>query len=131
MISAVNGLLAIAVVVAVFGIVNTLLLAVVERTHELGLLRAVGMSRAQVRATVRAEALLISIVGTFVGMACGMFVAATVTVVILADDGGGFTWPGRELALIAVLGVLVGLLAAIIPARRAAKLGILESIAYE
>ena len=130
-ISAVNGLLAIAVVVAIFGIVNTLLLAVVERTRELGLLRAVGMSRAQVRGTIRAESLLISVVGTLIGMVCGLFVAFAVTLVILADDGGGFTWPGRELAVIAVLGVLVGLLAALIPAHRAAKLGILESIAYE
>ncbi|MEZ5207132.1 MAG: FtsX-like permease family protein [Acidimicrobiales bacterium] len=130
-ISAVNGLLAIAVVVAVFGIVNTLLLAVVERTRELGLLRAVGMGRGQVRATIRIEAVLISVVGTVVGMVCGLFVAWAVTIVILADDGGGFTFPGRELALIAVLGVLVGLFASLIPAHRAAKLGILESIAYE
>ncbi|HMJ78906.1 MAG TPA: FtsX-like permease family protein [Iamia sp.] len=123
------GLLALAVVIALIGIANTLALAVHERTRELGLMRAVGMSRRQVRASIRQEAILISLLGVVVGSVLAVGLAAAVVAAL--DDTGTATFavPVRSLATIAVLATLAGVAAAAGPARRAARLDILAAIA--
>ncbi|MCX7619521.1 MAG: ABC transporter permease [Acidimicrobiales bacterium] len=135
LISAINALLVIAVVIAVFGIVNTLMLSIIERTREIGLLRAVGMSRRQVRTSIRTESLIVALLGTGIGVAFGLFLAYFVTRPLFTDPDagitGGFRWPLEELAVIDSLGVLIGLVASIIPAWRAARLDILEAIRTE
>jgi putative ABC transport system permease protein len=123
------GLLALAVVIALIGIANTLALAVHERTRELGLVRAVGMSRRQVRSSIRLEALLISLLGVAVGSVLAVGLAAAV-VAALDDTGAAtFTVPVRSLLTIAGLATLAGVAAAAGPARRAARLDVLSAIA--
>lgn len=134
LISAVNALLAVAVVIAVFGIVNTLMLSVIERTHEIGLLRAVGMTRGQLWGAVQIEAMIVSLLGVVVGTACGLFVAWTITLSLFRDEpagGASFSWPVRELAAIGVLGVVIGIVAALLPAARALRMNALEAIRAE
>ncbi len=126
----VYGLLALSVIISLFGIVNTLVLAVYERTREIGLVRAVGMSRGQVRATVRYESVITSIIGALLGIVVGI-VFAWVVVTRFAGQGITFSVPGLQLAVFLVLAVVVGVIAAILPARRAARIDILEAIHYE
>lgn len=124
-------LLAVAVVIAVLGIVNTLLLSVLERTREIGLLRAVGTGRGQVRRVVRIEALIIALFGAFLGVGLGLLFGVTIQQT-LADDGItelGIPW--TLIAVVLVVSALVGVLAAIIPARRAANLDVLAAISTE
>ena len=123
-ISSVNALLAFAVAMAVFGIVNTLILSVTERTPEIGLLRSVGMSRRQLRTSIRAESVILAADGTFVGMAFGLFVAWAVTQPLFTGSET-FSWPWREMAVIAVIGLLIGMLASLVPAWRAARIDML------
>lgn len=123
------GLLAMSVVVALIGIVNTLGLSIHERTRELGLLRAVGMTTAQLRRTIRYESTLISLIGTLIGLGLGLFLGWTA--VQTGDDFFVFTVPWGSLLIIAVAGVAAGLLAGVLPARRAAGLDVLEAIASE
>jgi putative ABC transport system permease protein len=123
-------LLALAVVVSLFGIVNTLALSVLERTRELGMLRAIGMSRRQVRRMVRYESVITTLIGAAVGIALGMFLAALVTVA-LADYDLVFAVPVSELVGFALVAAEAGVLAAIVPARRAARLDPLTALAYE
>jgi putative ABC transport system permease protein len=122
-------LLALAVVIALIGIVNTLALSILERTHELGVLRAVGMSRRQTRSLVRWEAVMTSLLGTFLGLGIGLFFGWSV-VRALHDDGiTQLAIPvGQLLAVIGVAAV-AGVVAAILPARRAARLDVLGAIA--
>ena len=129
-ISSVNALLGLAVVIAVFGIVNTLILSVVERTPEIGLLRAVGMSRAQLRRSIRSESVIVAGDGTAIGMVFGLFVAWAVTQPIFRD-GESFSWPFRELGVIALLGFAIGIVASLIPAWRASRLDVLDAIRAE
>jgi len=126
----VYGLLALSVVISLFGIVNTLVLAVYERTREIGLLRAIGMSRAQVRATVRYESVITSIIGALMGIVVGVVFAWVVTT-RFAGQGIVFSIPGAQLAAFLLLAVMVGVVAAILPARRAARIDILAAIQYE
>ena len=126
----VYGLLAMSVIISLFGIVNTLVLAVYERTREIGLLRAIGMSRAQVRATVRYESVITSIIGAIMGIVVGIVFAWVVTTKF-AGQGITFSVPGGQLVVFLILGVVVGVIAAILPARRAARIDILEAIHYE
>ncbi len=126
----VYGLLALSVIISLFGIVNTLVLAVYERTREIGLVRAIGMSRGQVRATVRYESVITSIIGAILGIVVGI-VFAWVVVTRFAGQGITFSIPGLQLVVFLVLAVIVGVIAAILPARRAAKIDILEAIHYE
>jgi putative ABC transport system permease protein len=103
-------------------------LSIIERTHELGLLRAVGMSRAQLRATVRWESVIIALLGTLLGLVVGV-AFAYVMVQALSDQGiDKFSLALPQLVLIVVLSALFGILAAMWPARRAARLDILRSI---
>ena len=129
-ISAVNALLAFAIAIAVFGIVNTLILSVTERTPEIGLLRSVGMSRRQLRTTIRAESVILAADGTVVGMAFGLFVAWAVTQPLFTGSQT-FSWPVEELGVIALIGLAIGLVASLVPAWRASRLDILDAVASE
>ena len=121
-------LLAMALVIAFFGIANTLALSVVERTREFGVLRAVGMYRSQVRSTVRWEAVLVAMLGATLGTAIGIGFGWAL-VKALGDQGiDRFTVPAGQLAVIMVLAAVAAVATAVIPARRASKLDILEAI---
>jgi putative ABC transport system permease protein len=125
----VYALLALAIIIALIGIANTLALSIVERTRELGLLRAVGMTRRQLRATVRWESVLIAVFGTVLGMVVGVFFG-WVMVEALRDEGfSQFVFPFRTLLVIAAIAAVAGVIAAIRPAHRAAKLDVLRAIA--
>jgi putative ABC transport system permease protein len=123
-------LLALSVIVSLFGMVNTLVLSVFERTRELGMLRAVGMTRRQVRRMVRQESVITALIGAAVGLPLGMFLAALVSNA-LADEGIGFQVPWVQLVAFTIVAVIAGVLAAIVPARRAAKLNVLRALQYE
>lgn len=126
-----TGLLVIAVIIAVLGIVNTLALSVYERTREIGLLRAVGMNRPQVRQMIRWESVIIALFGAMLGVVIGIFLGWAV-VQALADEGlGTFRVPYSQVALAFILAGIAGVFAAIWPARKAAKLNVLEAISYE
>jgi putative ABC transport system permease protein len=126
----VYALLSLSVIVALLGIVNTLALSVHERTRELGMLRAVGMTRRQVRRMVRAEAVITAVLGAVLGLALGVAFAAIVSRP-LASQGFAFAIPVGTLLLLLVLAGLAGVLAAIPPARRAAKVDVLRAVTTE
>jgi putative ABC transport system permease protein len=126
----VYALLSLAVIVSLFGIVNTLALSIHERTRELGMLRAVGMSRRQVRTMVRYEAVITALIGAILGMVLGVLMAALVSRP-LADDGFTLSYPIPVLILLLALAALAGVLAAIGPARRASRIDVLRALAYE
>jgi putative ABC transport system permease protein len=123
-------LLALSVIISLFGMVNTLALSVFERTRELGLLRAVGMTRWQARQMVAHESVITALIGAALGMPLGVFLAALVTQA-LESEGVVFSVPAATLVVFAVIAVVAGLLAAILPARRAARLNVLEALQYE
>jgi putative ABC transport system permease protein len=123
-------MLALAVFVSLIGIINTLLLATFERTRELGMLRAVGMSRRQMRRMVRHESVITALLGAISGMAAGLAIAYALTTVF-ADEGFAFVVPVPMLAVFTLVAVLAGVAAAVFPARRAAKLDPLTALAYE
>ena len=123
-------LLAIAVLVSLLGIVNTLALSVIERTRELGMLRAVGMTRRQVRRMIRHESVITALLGATLGIGVGLFLAALVTSA-LSDQGLQFAVPTGSIIAFVVVAVLAGVIAAIGPARRAARLQPLTALAYE
>ncbi|MGV9880154.1 ABC transporter permease [Streptomyces sp. NPDC003006] len=133
MLTLVYALLALAVLIALLGIANTLTLAIHERTRELGLLRAVGQTRAQLRAMVRWESLLVAAFGTAGGLALGGFLG---WVLVKVSDGASdsdfaFAVPPARLAVVALVGLAAGALAGLRPARRAARLDVLRAIATE
>jgi putative ABC transport system permease protein len=114
----------------VLGIANTLALSIHERTRELGLLRAVGQSRSQLRSTVRWESVIISIFGTLGGVGLGTFLGWGVMRALKVSEGFvTFALPTASLVVILVLAMLAGVVAAVRPARRAARLDILSAIA--
>jgi putative ABC transport system permease protein len=124
-------LLLLAIVISLFGIVNTLSLSIYERIHEIGLLRAVGMSRTQVRRMIRVEAVIIAVLGAILGVAIGVLFGWAMQQA-LADLGvGTLAIPFGQLVVFLVLAALAGVLAAVWPARRAARLDVLSAIAYE
>jgi putative ABC transport system permease protein len=123
-------LLALSVLVSVFGIVNTLALSTYERTRELGMMRAIGTSRRQVRSIVRQEAVITSLIGAVLGVVLGVLFALLISRP-LADEGFTLSFPIGTLILLLVLAALFGVLAAIGPARRAARLDVLRALAYE
>ena len=119
-------LLAMAVIIAVFGIVLTLALSVFERTREIGLLRAVGLSRRSVRAMIRWEAIIVALIGALVGLVLGVFLGAVSVTAIPAFKALSIPWGSMIVFLI--VAAIFGVLAAILPARRAARLNVLEAI---
>ena len=123
-------LLALAVVISLLGIVTTLALSIHERTRELGMLRAVGMSRRQVRRLIRYESVITALIGAILGTVLGVIFAALVSRP-LADEGFELAYPIGTLLVLLLLAALAGVLAAIWPARRAARLDVLEALAYE
>lgn len=123
------GLLALSIVIAAVGIVITLLLSVYERRREIGLLRAVGMTRGQVRSTIRWESVITSMLGAVLGVLLGL-VSGYLLVLSLRDQGiTVFTVPVLSTFVILVISFIVGVIAAVIPARRATKVDIIEAIA--
>ncbi len=121
-------LLALSVVVSLFGIVNTLVLTVFERTRELGMLRAIGLTRRQVRRMIRHESVITALIGAAIGIVLGLGLAALLAARL---DEVSFVVPGGQLVVFAVVSVIVGIFAAIWPARRAARLNPLEALQYE
>jgi putative ABC transport system permease protein len=122
-------LLALAVLIALLGIANTLTLSVFERTRELGLLRAIGMARRQVRTMVRWESVIIALFGTCMGLVIGLFFSWAM--VKAAPDQAGLTVPVGQLAAGTLVAALAGVIAAVFPARRAARLDVLAAISTE
>jgi putative ABC transport system permease protein len=121
-------LLSLSIVVSLFGIVNTLILTVFERTRELGMLRAVGMSRRQVRNMIRYESIVTALIGAALGIPIGVGLGALVGHAI---EYPAFTIPWGTIVVFVVAAVAAGLLAAIFPARRAGRLNVLEALQYE
>ncbi|WP_410793341.1 ABC transporter permease [Kribbella sp. C-35] len=121
-------LLALSVLVSLFGIVNTLVLTVFERTRELGMLRAIGLTRGQVKRMIRQESVMTALIGAVIGIVLGLVLASLLAARL---DEISFTVPAGQLIAFAVVSVVVGIVAAIWPARRAAKLDPLEALQYE
>jgi putative ABC transport system permease protein len=121
-------LLALSVIVSLFGIVNTLVLTVFERTREIGMLRAIGMTRRQVRRMIRHESVITALIGGALGIALGIVLGG---MLIARVDFIVFSLPIFSLVVFAIAAILVGILAAIFPARRAARLNVLEALQYE
>ena len=123
-------LLALSVIVSLFGMVNTLVLAVFERTRELGMLRAVGMTRRQTRRMIRHESVITALIGAALGLPLGVGLAALVTQ-SLSKYGVSFSLPVGTLVVFTVVAIIAGVLAAIAPARRASRLNVLNALQYE
>ena len=121
-------LLSLSIVVSLFGIVNTLVLSVFERTRELGMLRAVGMTRRQTRRMIRYESVVTALIGAALGIPLGVGLA-----ILIGETLGSFTIsiPWASLIVFVVAAIIAGLIAAIFPARRAARLNVLEALQYE
>ncbi len=121
-------LLALSVIVSLFGIVNTLVLTVFERTREIGMLRAIGMTRRQVRRMIRHESVITALIGGVIGIVLGIVLAG---LLIARVEFIAFSLPISQLVIFTVAAIVVGIVAAIFPARRAAKLNPLEALQYE
>ncbi len=130
LLNVVYALLALAVIVSLFGIVNTLALSIYERTRELGLMRAVGMSRRQVRRIIRYESVITALIGAVLGSVLGVVFAVIVSRP-LAEEGFVLSIPVVTLVVLLLLAIVAGVLAAIGPARRASRLDVLDALAYE
>jgi putative ABC transport system permease protein len=137
--SQINGLLTIiyvlltlAVIIAVLGIINTLVLSVVERTRELGLLRAIGMVRRQMRRMIRGESVIIALLGAVMGLVVGSGFGVALTKAVLANTPGAVvSVPVPNLVIFVILAAILGVLAAVWPARRAARTNVLSALAFE
>jgi putative ABC transport system permease protein len=124
------GLLGLSVIISLFGVVNTLVLSVFERTRELGMLRAIGMTRSQVRRMIRHESIVTALIGAALGIAVGVFLAI-LTTQALSDEGIVLAIPWTTIGAFVVATIVAGMLAAILPARRASRLNILKALQYE
>ena len=124
-------LLALSVIVSLFGIVNTLILSIYERTRELGMMRAIGTSRSQIRQLIRYESLITAMIGGILGLVIGVVGAVLVTIFALSGSGYVVSIPLGTLLVLLIAAALAGLLAAQLPARRAARLDVLGALASE
>lgn len=124
----VYALLGLAVIIAVLGIVNTLALSVIERTREVGLLRAVGLSRRQLRTMVRLESVAIAVLGSVLGIGLGLVFGVSIQRALVDEGVSVLSVPAGQLAVFVVLSALIGVLAAVWPARRAARMDVLRAI---
>jgi len=122
------GLLFLCIVVAFIGIVNTMALSVLERTREIGLLRAVGMSRRQLRSTVRWEAIIVGIFGALLGVILGLVIGYAAVTAIPDSFISEISIPWVWAIVFTIIGGLLGMLAAVLPARRAANMNVLDAI---
>jgi putative ABC transport system permease protein len=130
MLTIIYALLALAIIIALMGIANTLSLSIYERVRELGLLRAVGADRAQVRSMIRWESVVIAVFGTIFGVALGLFLGwGLVTAAGAGSFPINFAVPTVQIVIVAVVGGIAGVIAAIRPARRAAKLDVIDALA--
>jgi putative ABC transport system permease protein len=130
LVTLVIALLAFAILISVFGIANTLALSIHERTRELGMLRAIGMSRRQVRTMIRYESVITALIGAILGMVLGI-VFATLIAQPLKSEGFTLSYPVPTLILLLIVAAVIGVVAAILPARRASRLDVLQSLQYE
>jgi putative ABC transport system permease protein len=124
------GLLGLSVIISLFGVVNTMVLSVFERTRELGMLRAIGMTRSQVRRMIRHESIVTALIGAALGILVGLFLAI-LTTQALSDEGIVLAIPWTTIFVFVVATIFAGMLAAILPARRASRLNILKALQYE
>ena len=124
-------LLLLAIIIALLGIANTLALSVFERTRELGMLRAVGMTRRQTRTSIRWESVIIALIGTVLGLGIGLFFGWAMSFALKDQGFTRFSVPITQLIVISFLAAIAGVIAAIWPARRAARLNVLAAIATE
>jgi putative ABC transport system permease protein len=124
------GLLALAVIIAVIGIVNTLGLSVIERTREVGLLRAVGLSRRRLRLMITLESIAIAVLGAVLGLVVGLLIGVALRQ-SLSEDLTVLSLPLGSLVVFLVIAVVFGVLAAIVPAIRASRMKVLDAIATE
>jgi putative ABC transport system permease protein len=131
MLGLVTALLALALIIALLGITNTLALSVFERTRELGLLRAVGMSRRQARSMIRWESVIIAVIGAVLGLVVGGFFGWALVTSLAGEGVTEFALPSGQLIAYVIAAGVAGIVAAIPPARRAARLNVLEAIATE
>jgi putative ABC transport system permease protein len=127
-----NAIVIIAIIVSLLGVINTLAMSVIERTREIGVLRALGASRWQVRSTMLDESLMITVAGAVVGVAAGTLIGfAWLRGVDDVMPGMTFHFPGPIVIAVAIAAVVLGVIAAILPARRAARFKVIEALAYE
>ena len=124
-------LLALSVIVSLVGIVNTLILSIYERTRELGMMRAIGTSRSQIRQMIRYESLITAMIGGILGLVIGVVGAILVTIFALSGSGYVVSIPVGTLLVLLIAAALAGLIAAQAPARRAARLDVLQALASE
>ncbi|MDQ4029311.1 MAG: ABC transporter permease, partial [Actinomycetota bacterium] len=127
----VTALLGLALLIALLGITNTLALSVFERTREIGLLRAVGMTRRQARAMIRWEAVIVSVIGALMGLAVGTFFGWALVTALESEGITELVIPGGQLAAYVLIAAVAGIIAALPPARRAARMDVLQAIATE
>jgi putative ABC transport system permease protein len=124
-------LMALSIIIAVLGIVNTLALSVIERTREIGLLRAIGLRRAQTMGMVGVESVVISLFGALLGLGLGLGLGAAVARGLRDQGITTIGVPWGQMLVYLLLGALIGLIASVVPALRAARLNVLSAIAYE
>ncbi len=124
-------LLALSVIVSLFGIVNTLILSIYERTRELGMMRAIGTSRAQIRQMIRFESVITALIGGVFGLVIGVVASILITTLAFTSSQYVQAFPVGTLLILLVVAALAGLLAAQLPARRAARLDMLQALASE
>ena len=130
MLNMLYALLGLSVLISMFGVINTLVLSVFERTRELGMLRAIGMTRRQVRRMIRHESIVTALIGAALGIGVGIFLAALASRA-LSDYGMVFSVPVGALSVFVGVAIVAGMLAAILPARRASRLNVLKALQYE
>ena len=124
-------LLGLAIIIALMGITNTLALSIFERNRELGLLRAVGMTRSQLKATVRFEAVIIALFGTALGLGIGAFFGWSMVQALASEGIGEFVLPTTTLIVITIVAIVAGVGASVLPGRRAARLDVLKAISSQ